>query len=53
MGPAVPEIAQSITDNQDALSSGDWIRIGIGAVLIISAVVVIWSQYRKREAGAV
>ena len=53
MGPAMPEMAQAVTDNQDALSSGDWIRIGIGALLIISAVVVIWSQYRKREAGAV
>lgn len=33
--PAVPAIVSAITENKDALTSGDWVRIGIAVVVIV------------------
>lgn len=52
LAPLAEPLANAIKEQQDNLSSGSWIRIGIGAVLVICAITVAVSQYRKHSAGA-
>lgn len=53
LAPIIPDIMQSITGQQENLTSGDWTRALVGVVLIGLGGVVAWSQYQKRKAGAV
>lgn len=53
LAPLVEPLAKAVENQQDNLSSGSWIRVAIGAVLIISAAVVAWQHYKRRKAGAV
>ena len=52
LAPLAEPLANAIKEQQDNLSSGSWVRIGIGAVLVICAITVAVSQYRKHSAGA-
>lgn len=51
--PVVQPLADALKDQQDNLSSGSWLRIGIGVLLIASALVIAWQQYKKHQAGSV
>ena len=50
--PLAQPLADAVKSQQDNLASGDWIKVGIGAVLVGCAVLVAWDQYRKHRAGA-
>lgn len=49
----IPQVSAAIDKSQDNLTSGDWVRITLGLVTIGIAVFVAYSQYKKRQAGAV
>lgn len=49
----IPQVSAAIDKSQDNLTSGDWVRITLGVVTIGIAVFVAYSQYKKRQAGAV
>lgn len=44
LGPIIPEIADTISNQQDELSSGQWVRVAIAAVIIG---LTLWGVYRK------
>ena len=44
IGPVIPEVTKAITDQQDELSSGQWVRVAIAAVIIA---LTLWGVYRK------
>ncbi|MGU3575630.1 lysozyme [Brucellaceae bacterium C25G] len=44
IGPIIPDITQAITDHQDNLTSGQWVRVIIG-VIVLS--LTLWGIYRK------
>lgn len=50
--PLVEPLANAVKEQQDNLSSGSWVRVAIGAILVVSAITVAVSQYRKHKAGA-
>ena len=65
-GAAVPTVAAAATlatgvepmmkvlqEQQDNLSSGSWIRIGVALILMAGVAAVAYSQWKKRKAGAV
>ena len=44
VGPVIPEIADAISNQQDELSSGQWVRVAIAAIIIG---LTLWGVYRK------
>ncbi|MCX2699345.1 lysozyme [Ochrobactrum chromiisoli] len=44
VGPVIPEIVSTISNQQDELSSGQWVRVAIAAVIVGLA---LWGIYRK------
>lgn len=44
LGPVIPVIADTISNQQDELSSGQWVRVAIAAVIIG---LTLWGVYRK------
>ncbi|WP_247643165.1 lysozyme [Brucella sp. B13-0095] len=44
IGPVIPEVTKAITDQQDELSSGQWVRVAIAAIIIS---LTLWGVYRK------
>ncbi len=44
IGPIIPEVTKALTDQQDELSSGQWVRVAIAAVIIG---LTLWGVYRK------
>ncbi|MRN44943.1 lysozyme [Brucella sp. 09RB8913] len=44
IGPVIPEVTKAITDQQDGLSSGQWVRVAIAAIIIS---LTLWGVYRK------
>ncbi|QMV27382.1 glycoside hydrolase family protein [Brucella sp. BO3] len=44
IGPVIPEVTKAITDQQDELSSGQWVRVAIAAIIIG---LTLWGVYRK------
>lgn len=44
LGPVIPEIADTISNQQDELSSGQWVRVAIAAFIIG---LTLWGVYRK------
>ncbi|MGU3577269.1 lysozyme [Brucellaceae bacterium C25G] len=44
IGPIIPDITQAITDHQDNLTSGQWVRVVIGVVVLS---LTLWGIYRK------
>lgn len=53
IAPILPDIAQSIGEQQDNLTSGEWTKVAIAVVLVVIGATLAWSQYSKRKAGAV
>lgn len=48
----IPEVSAALTKSQDNLTSGDWVRIGIGVATLGFAVYLAYAQIKKRRAGA-
>jgi len=44
IGPVIPEIVSTISNQQDELSSGQWVRVAIAAIIVGLA---LWGIYRK------
>ncbi len=44
IGPVIPEVTKAITDQQDELSSGQWVRVAIAAVIVG---LTLYGVYRK------
>ncbi|SBW14021.1 putative membrane protein [Brucella sp. 10RB9215] len=44
IGPVIPEVTKAITDQQDELSSGQWVRVAIATIIIG---LTLWGVYRK------
>ncbi|MDT6941951.1 lysozyme [Brucella pseudogrignonensis] len=44
VGPVIPEIVSTISNQQDELSSGQWVRVAIAAVIVG---LTLWGIYRK------
>lgn len=53
IAPYMPEIIASVTAQEAHLNSGNWVRIGIGALTIASAFLVAYSQVKKHQQGVV
>ena len=47
IGPAIPEIVDVVSGQQDELSSGDWTRIAIAALILA---LTLYGIYRKVRA---
>ena len=52
LAPLAQPLAETLRDQQENLTSGQWLRVSIAVVLVVSALVVVYSQIRKRQAGA-
>ncbi|MGU3576416.1 lysozyme [Brucellaceae bacterium C25G] len=44
IGPIIPDITQAIIEHQDNLTSGQWVRVIIGVIVLI---LTLWGIYRK------
>ncbi len=44
IGPVIPEVTKALTDQQDELSSGQWVRVAIAAAIIG---LTLWGVYRR------
>ncbi|WP_025199133.1 lysozyme [Brucella sp. BO2] len=44
IAPVIPEVTKAIADQQDELSSGQWVRVAIAAIIIS---LTLWGVYRK------
>ena len=53
LAPAVEPMMKVLQEQQDNLSSGSWIRIGVALILMAGAAAVAYSQWKKRKAGSV
>lgn len=53
IAPYMPEIVATVTSQEQHLSSGSWVRVGIGALTIASAILVAYSQVKKHQQGVV
>jgi hypothetical protein len=53
LAPVVEPVMKALQEQQENLSSGSWVRIGIAVVLMAGVAVVAYSQWKKRKAGAV
>ncbi|MDX3929265.1 MAG: lysozyme [Shinella sp.] len=47
VGPAIPEILDAVTSQQQELSSGEWVRITIAAVIVGLTLYGIWRKIRS------
>jgi lysozyme len=47
VGPAIPEILDAVTSQQQELSSGEWVRIAIAAVIVGLTLYGIWRKVRS------
>lgn len=47
VGPIIPEVIDAVTTQQDELSSGDWARIIIGAIILALTIYGIWRKVRS------
>ncbi len=47
VGPAIPEIVSTITNQQDELSSGQWVRVAIAGVIVALTLWGIWRKTRS------
>lgn len=47
IGPVIPEIIDAVTSQREELTSGDWARIIIGAVLLGLTVYGIWRKVKS------
>lgn len=52
LAPLVEPAIKAITDQQENLTSGQWVRVAIGVLLVAGAIAVVWNQMQKRKAGA-
>lgn len=52
LAPVVEPVMKALQEQQENLSSGSWVRIGIAVVLMTGVAVVAYSQWKKRKAGA-
>lgn len=53
LAPVVEPVIKVLQEQQDNLSSGSWIRIGVALILLAGVAAVTYSQWKKRKAGAV
>ena len=53
LATGVEPMMQVLQEQQDNLSSGSWIRIGVALILMAGVAAVAYSQWKKRKAGAV
>jgi lysozyme len=47
VGPILPDITQAIVDQQDSLTSGQWARIIVGAIVLGLTLWCIWRKTRS------
>lgn len=47
----LPGVVAAVKSSEDHLTSGDWLRILIGLLLVGSAVVIAYGQVKKHKAG--
>lgn len=52
LAPVLPDVIDAIAENKADLTSGDWKLMLLGAVTVVAAGVIAWSQIRRRQAGA-
>jgi len=48
----LPGVVAAVKSSEDHLTSGDWLRILIGLLLVGSAVVIAYGQVKKHKSGA-
>lgn len=53
LGDVVPAVVDAIEKSHTDLTSGQWLRIGIGAVSVALAVYIAFVQAKKRKAGQI
>ena len=47
VGPVIPEIVSTISNQQDELSSGQWVRVAIAGVIVALTLWGIWRKTRS------
>jgi len=47
VGPVIPEIVSTISNQQDELSSGQWVRVTIAGVIVAISLWGIWRKTRS------
>lgn len=52
LAPLAQPLADAIKAQQDNLTSGQWIKVGLGVLLVGCALAVAWDQWKKHQAGA-
>lgn len=52
LAPLAQPLADAVRTQQDNLTSGQWIKVGIGVLLVGCALLVAWDQWKKHKAGA-
>lgn len=48
----LPGVVAAVKSSEDHLTSGDWLRIVIGIVLVAAAVFIAYGQVKKHKSGA-
>ena len=46
---AIPQVTAAITNSRDDLTSGDWMRIAIGVVMVGAAIALAYSHWRRQK----
>lgn len=51
LADVLPTVVSAVKGSEDHLTSGQWIRVAIGVLLVIAAVVIAYGQVKKHKAG--
>lgn len=45
----IPQVTSAITNSRDDLTSGEWVRIAIGVVMVGAAIALAYSHWRRQK----
>lgn len=52
VAPLIEPAVAALRDQQDNISSGSWVRIGLGLILVAAALYVAYGEWKKHKAGS-
>lgn len=51
LAEVAPAVVSALSNAEDHITSGDWVRIAFAVVTIVAAVAIAWSQLRRHRQG--
>lgn len=51
LADVLPTVVSAVKGSEDHLTSGQWVRVAIGVLLVVAAVVIAYGQVKKHKAG--